>query len=131
VLCRGGYPAKRVRVLGASKFALVLPERTFQLFKILEEAKLSGAIPNWELVVDPLNVVRKYPIAKLPFTERFLRETGYLNAVNARYSVTLREKLRNGRGRMPRTLAEEALVEACRREVPGFVSDLVVKRYHL
>jgi hypothetical protein len=32
---------------------------------------------------------------------------------------------------MPRTLAEEALVEACRREVPRFVSDLVLKRYHL
>ena len=32
---------------------------------------------------------------------------------------------------MPRKLAEEALTEACHREVPGSVSDLVVKRYRL
>ena len=53
VLCEGRYPAKRMRLLGPSKFVLVLPERTFQLFKILEEAKLSGAIPSGELVRRP------------------------------------------------------------------------------
>ncbi len=131
VLCRGGYPTKRMKVFGPSKFALILPEKTFQLFKILEEAKLSGVIPSSELVVDPVNVVRKYSVARLPFTERFLRETGYLSRVNARYSAILRQKLRNGSGRMPRKLAEEALIEACQMEVPAFMSDLVVKRYRL
>jgi hypothetical protein len=131
VLCAGCYPAKRMKVVGPSKFMLVLPEKTFQLFKILEEAKLSGAIPAAELVIDPINVVRKYSVAKLPFTEKFLRETGYLNTVNARYSAILRQRLRNGKGRMPRKLAEEALIEACYKEVPSSVGDLVVMRYHL
>ena len=130
VLCAGRYPAKRMRAVGP-KFLLVLPERTFELFKILEEAKLSGAIPAGELVVDPINVVRKYSVAKLPFTERLLRATGYLNAVNGRYSAILRQKLRYGNGRMPRKLAEEALIEACHREVPGSVCEMVVQRYHL
>jgi len=130
VLCAGRYPAKRMRAVGP-KFLLVLPEKTFELFKILEEAKLSGAIPAGELVIDPINVVRKYSVAKLPFTERLLRTTGYLNAVNARYSAILRQNLRYGNGRMPRKLAEEALIEACHREVPGLVAELVVKRYHL
>jgi hypothetical protein len=130
VLCAGRYPAKRMRAVG-SKFLLVLPEKTFELFKILEEAKLSGAIPAGELVIDPINVVRKYSVAKLPFTERLLRATGYLNAVNGRYSAILRQKIRYGNGRMPRKLAEEALIEACHREVPAPVVELVVKRYHL
>jgi hypothetical protein len=131
VLCAGCYPTKRMKVTGPSKFVLVLPEKTFELFKILEEAKLSGAIPNGELVIDPINVVRKYSIAKLPFTEKLLRETGHLNMVNARYSAILRQRLRNGKGRMPRKLAVEALIEACYRGVPSSVCDLVVKRYHL
>ena len=131
VLCEGGYPAKRMRLLGPSKFVLVLPERTFQLFKILKEARLSGSMPSGDLSVDPVNVLRKYSVAKLPFTERFLRETGYLNRVNARYSAVLRQKLTNGKGRMPRKLAEEALIEACGREVPPGVSELVVRRYRL
>jgi hypothetical protein len=130
VVCAGCYPTKRMRAVG-HKFILVLPEKTFELFKVLEEAKLSGAIPAPELAVDRINVVRKYSIAKLPFTEKFLRETGYLNTVNARYSTILRQRLRNGRGRMPRKLAEEALIEACYKEVPGSVGDLVVMRYHL
>jgi len=130
VLCAGCYPAKRMRAVGP-KFLLVLPEKTFELFKILEEAKLSGAIPAGELVIDTINVVRKYSVAKLPFTERLLRATGYLNAVNGRYSAILRQKLTHGNGRMPRKLAEEALIEACHREVPGSVCEMVVKRYHL
>jgi hypothetical protein len=131
VLCRRGNPLKRMKVLGPSKFALILPEKTFQLFKILEEARLSGVNPAGEPAVDPLNVVRKYSVARLPFTEKFLRETGHLNRVSARYSAILRKKLANGDGRMPRKLAEESLVEACHTEVPGFVSDLVVNRYRL
>jgi hypothetical protein len=117
VLCAGRYPAKRMRAVG-SKFLLFLPEKTFELFKILEEARLSGAIPVGELVIDPINVVRKYSVAKLPFTERLLRATGYLNAVNGRYSAILRQNLRYGNGRMPRKLAEEALIEACTEKFP-------------
>ena len=37
----------------------------------------------------------------------------------------------NGRGRMPRKLAEEALIEACQTEVPPYVSDLLVGKYRL
>ena len=131
VLCQGGYPTKRVRLLGPSRFVLVLPEKTFQLFKILEEARLSGSIPSGDLPVDPVNVLRKYSVAKLPFTERFLRETGYLNRVNVSYGAILRQKLTNGKGRMPRKLAEEALIEACHREVPTDVSELLMRRYRL
>jgi hypothetical protein len=131
VLCKGTYPAKRMGLLGPSRFVLVLPERTFELFKILKEARLSGSMPSGDLSVDPVNVLRKYSVAKLPFTERFLRETGYLNRVNAKYSAVLRQKLTNGKGRMPRKLAEEALMEACRREIPPDVSELIVRRYRL
>jgi len=130
-LCEGRYPAKRMEVFGPARFALVLPDKTFQLFKIMEEARLSGALSNNELAVDPVNVVRKYSISKLPFTEKFLRQTGYLNRVNSAYNATLRLKLADGRGRMPRKLAEEALIEACGREVPVYLSDLVVGRYRL
>ena len=131
VLCRGGYPEKSTQLQGASRFVLVIPERTFQLFKILEEAKLSGTMQASEFSADPTGMVRKYSIAKLRFTERFLRETGYLNRVNARYTVILRLRLANGKGRMPRKLAEEALIEACHREVPPFVSDLILRKYLL
>ena len=131
ILCKGMYPEERVKLIGPSKFVLVLPEKTFQLFKILEEAKLSGAISVNEQPVDPLKVARKYSIAKLAFTERFLRETGYLNAVNIRYTAILRERLKNGRGRMPRKLAEEALVEACSQTVPTLTCELVARKYHL
>jgi hypothetical protein len=130
-LCEDGYPAKRMRVLGPSKFSLVLPERTFQLFKILKKAKLSDATAPGETAIDPVNVARKYSVARLQFTGRFLRETGYLNRVNGRYLAILRQKLVNGNGRMPRKLAEEALIEACHIEVPQFVSDQVVRRYRL
>ncbi|MDG6926836.1 MAG: hypothetical protein JRN09_09830 [Nitrososphaerota archaeon] len=131
ILCRRGNQEKRMRVLGPSRFRLTLPERTFQLFKILEDAKLSGAVSSSELVIDPVQVVRKYSIARLTFTERFLRETGYLNRVSARYNDALKQKLIDGGGRMPRKLAEEALMEACQAEVPQFVSDLVVAKYRL
>jgi len=130
LLCRGEYPAKRMRLMGPSKFVLVLPERTFQLFKVLEEAKLSGVISEAEQE-ETLRFSRKYSIARLPFTERFLRETGYLNVVNASYSAILRRELRNGRGRSPKKLAEESLIEACSKSVPDFVTDLVVKKYRI
>jgi hypothetical protein len=128
--CRGEYPAKRMRLTGPSKFVLVLPERTFQLFKVLEEAKLSGVISEAEQE-ETLRFSRKYSIARLPFTERFLRETGYLNVVNASYSAILRRELRNGRGRSPKKLAEEALIEACTKSVPDFLAELIVKKYRL
>jgi hypothetical protein len=130
LLCRGEYPAKRMRLIGPSKFVLVLPERTFQLFKVLEEAKLSGVISEAEQE-ETLRFSRKYSIARLPFTERFLRETGYLNVVNASYSAILRRELRNGRGRSPKKLAEEALIEASTKSVPDFVAELIVKKYRL
>jgi len=131
VLCKRGYPTKKTMLRGPSNFVLVLPERTFQLFKILEKAKLLGVQQTSGHSVDPNTVARKYSIAKLPFTERFLRETGYLNRVNVRYGAILRKSLANGKGRMPRKLAEEALIEACNREVPPFVADLVVRKYRL
>jgi hypothetical protein len=70
LLCRGEYPEKRMRLMSPSKFALVLPERTFQLFKILEEAKLSGVISEADLA-NSLRFSRKYSIARLPFTQHF------------------------------------------------------------
>jgi hypothetical protein len=120
-----------MRVLSPHRFRLILPEKTFQLFRIIEEAKLSGAIQLGEFAVEPVHVARKYPIARLPLTEKFLRETGYLNRVNARYAALLRERLVDGRGRMPRKLAEQALIEACSEEIPEFVGDLVAEKYRL
>ena len=131
VLCRGGYPTRRTVLQGPSKFVLVISERTFQLFKILEEAKLLGVTQPAAISIDPTTATRKYSIVKLPFTEMFLRETGYLSRVNARYASILRKRLVDGRGRMPRKLAEEALIEACDREVPAFVANLIVRKYRL
>lgn len=128
-LCRGGYDEDRIRLMGPSTFRLVLPERTFELFKVLKDARLSGAITPSE--VDARTIARKYSISRLPFTERLLRDAGCLNRVNARYLAILRGRLQDGRGRSPRKLAEEALLEACSSEVPGPQSDLIVSRYRL
>ena len=66
--------------------------------------------------------VRKYSISKLPLTEELLRGANLLPAVSAEYMTRLAEKLRDGRGRSPRKLAEEALIEACSAVVPEFVA---------
>jgi hypothetical protein len=115
--------------LDQTSFVLVLDETNFELFKVLEEARLSGRLPGNE--PDVRMLLRKYSIAKLPLTERILRETALLQGVGAEYTARLVEKLRDGRGRSPRKLAEEALLEACESVVPTSLSDLIVEKYHL
>ncbi len=128
-LTRQGYDSRRVRPLDQSSFVLVLDETNFELFKVLKEARLSGRLLGDE--PDRRMVLRKYSIAKLPLTERILRENALLQRVGAEYTAKLVEKLRDGRGRSPRKLAEEALLEACESVVPTSLSDLMVERYHL
>ncbi len=128
-MTRQGYDSRRVRPLDQTSFVLVLDETNFELFKVLEQARLSGRLPGNE--PDVRMLLRKYSIAKLPLTERILRETALLQRVSAEYAARLVEKLRDGRGRSPRKLAEEALLEACESVVPPSLSDLIVEKYHL
>ncbi|HUH99551.1 MAG TPA: hypothetical protein VLY65_00775 [Nitrososphaerales archaeon] len=129
VLTRDGYDSKRVRLLGTSEFELRASERSFELFKILEEAKLSGGLATW--ASDPKALMRKYSISKLPLTEELLRATTLLPAVTAEYMNRLAERLKDGRGRSPKKLAEEALLEACAAVVPELVGREMAERYGL
>jgi hypothetical protein len=129
ILTRDGYDKRRVRPLSPSSFVLALGERNFELFKLLKVARLSGELANGD--PDPKTLLRKYSIAKLPLTEELLRAANQLPRVNAEYSARFAEKLKDGRGRSPRKLAEEALIEACSAAVPDYLSVLLVERYHL
>jgi hypothetical protein len=128
VLTRNGYDGRRIRPLGASQFELRANERSFELFKLLEEAKLSGGLVPAD---DPKTIARRYSISKLPLTEELLRATSLLPAVSAEYMTRLTEKLKDGRGRSPKKLAEEALLEACSAVVPEFLSAEMAERHHL
>lgn len=129
VLTREGYDARRVRPLGPSEFELKADDRSFELFKVLEEARLSGGLETHGS--DLRAMVRKYSISKLPLTEELLRAANLLPAVSAEYMGRLAAKLRDGRGRSPRKLAEEALLESCYAVVPDLVSSGMAERYHL
>ena len=128
-LTRGGYDEKRVEPLGPTELQVKADERNFELFKILEEARLSGraAVAG----TDRNAMFRKYSISKLPLTERLLREAGLLQEVSARYARLFSERVQNGKGRSPRKLAEEALVEVCEDVVPGCLSNSIGRKYHL
>jgi len=129
VLVRNGYDGKRVKLLGPWQFEVRANERSFELFKVLEEARLSGGLAVG--AQDPRAIIRKYSISKLPLTEELLRRTNLLPSVSAEYTMRLAAKVKEGRGRSPRKLAEEALLEACLVVVPEFVSDEVAERYRL
>jgi hypothetical protein len=129
ILTRDGYDRRRVRPLSPSSLVLTLDERNFELFKLLKVARLSGELANGD--PDPKALLRKYSISKLPLTEELLRTANLLPRVNAEYSARFTEKLKDGRGRSPRKLAEEALIEGCSAAVPDYLSELLVERYHL
>ena len=129
VLTRNGYDGRRVRPMGPSEFEVRADERSFELFKVLEEARLSGALGGGG--VELVAALRKYSVRKLPLTERLLRETGLLQKVIAEYVRRYVEKTANGRGRSPKKLAEDALGEACESVVPAALSDLIVRKYRL
>ena len=128
-LTQRGYDAKRVEPLGPSEFQIGTDERNFELFKVLEEARLSGRVAD--AGADLSAFFRKYSISKLPITGRLLREAGLLQQVSAEYATQLAQKVGDGRGRSPRKLAEEALFEACADLVPGCLSNSIMRRYHL
>ena len=128
-LTRGGYDGKRMRLLTPSSFVLALDERNFELFKVLKAARLSGELANGD--PDTKALLRKYSISKLPLTEELLRVANLLPMVNIEYAARFTEKPRDGQGRSPRKLAEEALLEACSSVVPGPLCWLVTERYHL
>ncbi|HEV2225980.1 MAG TPA: hypothetical protein VGR56_04145 [Nitrososphaerales archaeon] len=71
-LTQTGYDAKKVEPLGPSGFRVKTDERNFELFKIIEEARLSGKITA--VSADPSALLRKYSVSKLPLTQRLLRE---------------------------------------------------------
>ncbi len=128
-LTREGYDPRRVRPLSLSEFELKVDERSFELFKVLEEARLSGRLgTNGN---DLKTVVRTYSISKLPLTEELLRAANLLPAVGAEYMSRLGGKLREGHGRSPRKLAEEALIESCSAVVPELVANEMAERHHL
>jgi hypothetical protein len=128
-LTMDGYDTKRVRPLYPSRFVLSLDERNFEIFKVLEEAKLSGETTGGGL--DSKTILKKYTISRLPLTERLLREAGLLQVVSAEYGRRFDRKMIDGHGRSPKKLAEEAMGEACDRIVPAGLNEVVVKKYHL
>jgi len=129
LLTKDGYDRKRVRPQSPSRFMLTLDEGNFELFKLLEEARLSGDLTTGS--PDPRVLLRKYSLSKLSLTEELLREANLLSIVSAEYASRFAKKLRDGRGRSPRKLAEEALLEACSCVVPEAVSGLITEMYHL
>jgi hypothetical protein len=128
-LTKSGYDDRRVKPLGASTFVLKADERNFELFKVLKEARLSGALAQGG--VDQKAIFRKYSISKLPLTEWLLREVGLLQGVSTEYARRCAEKVKNGHGRSPRKLAEEALVEACNDVVSPTLCKLFFRKFHL
>ncbi len=128
-LTRSGYDERRVKPLGPSTFVIKADERNFELFKVLKEARLSGALA--QSGVDLKAIFRKYSISKLPLTEWLLREAGLIQGVSAEYARRCTEKLGNGHGRSPRKLAEEALFEACDDVVSPTLCKLFFRRFHL
>jgi hypothetical protein len=144
-IARGGWDEKRVAPLGPSKLALLnnpADQRSFELFKLLKEARLSSAAaeerpatgrPHGETtaVAGLSGMMRRYSISKLPMTERLLREEGLLHAVEAEYRKRYEDSMLDARGRSPRKLAEEALVEACERLLPAQLVGLILEKRHL
>jgi hypothetical protein len=128
-LTQAGYDTKKVEPLGPSEFRVKKDERNFELFKVIEEARLSGKIATG--AADTSAVLRRYSVSRLPLTQRLLRETGLLQKVTAEYARLLTQEVANGRGRSPRRLAEEALVEACEIVLPSCLSSSISQKYHL
>jgi hypothetical protein len=128
-LTQAGYDTKKVEPLGPSEFQVKTDERNFELFKVIEEARLSGKIAIG--AADTSALLRRYSVSKLPLTQRLLREAGLLLQVTAEYARLLTRNVADGRGRSPRRLAEEALVEACEIVVASFLSSSISQKYHL
>ncbi len=128
-LTRNAHYEKRMVLLGPSSFLIRTDDKSFELFKVLEEARLHGGLitSNFDLT----GAFRKYSISKLPLTERLLREAGLLQKVAAEYARLYSLKAADGYGRSPKKLAEDALLEACESVVPVALSDLTVRKYHL
>jgi hypothetical protein len=128
-LTRKGYDPKRAEPKGPSELEVRADESNFELFKILEEARLSGRAGV--AGTDQGAMLRKYSISKLRLTERLLREAGVLRKVSGEYVQLLTEAVGDGGGRSPRKLAEEALVEACENVVPEHLRSSLWQKYHL
>ncbi|MDE1853241.1 MAG: hypothetical protein KGI38_05790 [Thaumarchaeota archaeon] len=128
-LTRKGYDPKRVEPKGPSELEVRADEANFELFKILEEARLSGRAAA--AGTDQSAMLRKYTISKLRLTGRLLREAGVLQKVSGKYVKLFAEAIADGGGRSPRKLAEEALIEACENVVPGHLRNSLWQKYHL
>lgn len=128
-LTKGGYDARRVQPQGPTEFVIKTNDNSFELFKVLEKARLLGGLG--ERNAGMTSTLRKYSISKLPLTDTLLREAGLINDVGAEYVKRYARKAANGHGRSPRKLAEEALQESCAKVVPKSLSDLLVTKYHL
>ena len=126
---KGGYDPKRITPVASwSEFQIRVEERNFELFKVLKEARLAGLPGNTE---DLSASLRKYSISKLQCTDLLLKEAGLFNEVSAEYARRYAAKAVDGRGKSPRKLAEEALLEACEAVVPQSLSDLMVPKLFL
>jgi hypothetical protein len=128
-LTKKGYDPKRAEPLGPSEFQVNTDERNFELFKILEEARLSGRAAVAGTGQNAM--FRKYSISKLRLTERLLREAGLLQRVSGEYARMFAEAAGDGGGRSPKKLAEEALIEACEDVVPAYLRNSLWQKYRL
>jgi len=122
----GGFRPKRLSRLGSSEFQVRVDE-SFELFKVLADARLAGLPVDGQIPVAPL----KYSIPKLPMTELLLKESGLFLEVSREYTRSLSEKVADGGGRSPRKLAEETLFEVCESTVPAYLSDMIIRKHHL
>ena len=130
-LTADGYDPKRARPNGPTEFVFRADDRSFELFKLLKEARLSGQSPGGGAGADPNALLRRFSISKLALTEALLREARVLQAVNAEYVRRFGERLEDGRGKSPRKLAEAALFEVCDALVPKSLNAEVARRHHL
>jgi len=128
-LTHAGYDAEKVEPIGPTEFRVKADERNFQLFKIIEEAKLSGKSTSG--AADTVALLRRYSVSKLPLTQRLLRESGLLQRVTSEYTRLLTREVVNCRGRSHRKLAGEAMIKACKGVVPQSLSTLFARKYHL
>lgn len=109
------FNARRAEEVNQQVLTLKVDERNYKLFKLLKEARLEAGLTNGEKDVRML--LRRYSISKLPLTSLIMSELGIIGQVQNKFWAILSEKVRDGRGRSPLKLAEDALIEAANQVV--------------
>ncbi len=104
------FNARRAEEVNRQALTLKVDEKNYKLFKLLKAARLEAGLGKGEKDIRML--LRRYSIRKLPLTSLVMSELGIIGQVQTRFWAILTEKMRDGRGRSPLKLAEDALIEA-------------------